>query len=209
MTKLEAFHPVTCPGCGARYDSLAAAWCNCISKEPSLVCEKCGSCFCATPPTFKAAFWERAPRELWSRRQAKRGEMTWTSLASEEAMRPLILIVDDDPMLRRILVAHVRSLGFGAVTAADGLEGLRAAQLYRPELVITDALMPQLDGREMARRIRRTAPATRIVVLTSVYTNALHKHEALHHFGADEYLTKPVEAKVLTEVVQRLLAVHA
>jgi len=186
---------------------MVAAWCRCVSKEPSLVCPKCDSCFCSAPAGFKTAFWERAPRELWTHRQGlKRAKTTWHNPPPGEVQRPLVLIVDDDPVLRTILIAHAVAQGYGAVTAADGAEGLRMAQTYRPELVITDALMPQLDGREMARRIRRDAPKTRIVILTSVYTNAQHKYEALRDFGADQFLTKPVDARLLVDVLRRHLS---
>jgi len=208
MTMTELVHPVTCIGCGGEYDAMAASWCQCISKEPSFVCPHCGSCFCSARAAYKTQFWGHAPSELWIRRRqyVKSGARLFSNPAPHEVRRPLVLIVDDDPVLRHILVAQIHSQGYGAITAADGSEGLHLADLYRPQLVITDALMPQLDGREMARQIRRTAPATRIVVMTSVYKTAQQKYEALRDFGADEYLSKPVAVEKLLEVLKRQLS---
>jgi DNA-binding response OmpR family regulator len=62
-----------------------------------------------------------------------------------------------------------------------------------------------MDGREMARLIREKLPSARIVVMTSVYKSPQHKYEALHNFGADDYLIKPIRSKVLADVLQRFL----
>jgi len=186
---------------------MTAAFCRCMTKEPSPVCPACEACLCSAPPAFRTSFWDRAPGELWTRRrESKRAVASAPHPETGDVKRPLVLIVDDDPMLRKIATAHVLSHGYGAISAENGAEGLRMASLYKPELVITDALMPLLDGREMARRIRRDHPATRIVVVTSVYTNGQHRREALREFGADEYLTKPLQVKQLSEILRRHLA---
>lgn len=199
-------HQVTCPQCGGRYNAMSASWCACISKDRSLLCPLCLSCFCSAPATFKTAFWDRAPAELWRRRhELKRAETAWTNPDPSEVQRPLVLIVDDDKALRMILVARVRALGYGAITADDGLEGLQLGKLYRPDLVLTDALMPKMDGREMARRLRESLPGVRIVIMTAVYTGGHHKHEAMRNFGADDYVTKPIAGPLLAEVLGRHL----
>ena len=199
-------HQVTCPHCGARYNAMTAPWCNCISKERSLLCPLCLVCFCETPASFKTSFWDRAPDDLWRRRrEMQRAEVEWENPDATEVKRPLVMVVDDDKTMRMILVARISSLGYGAITAPDGAEGLLLSRLYRPELVLTDALMPKMDGREMSRLIREKLPSTHIVVMTSVYKSPQHKYEALRNFGADDYLIKPIQSKVLAEVLERFL----
>ena len=199
-------HHVTCPRCGGRYNAMAAAWCSCVSKDRSLVCPLCLSCFCTAPATFKASFWDRAPEELWHRRrESKRAEAAWTNPDPAEVKRPLVMIVDDDKALRMILLARIHAFGYGAIAAQDGAEGLLLSKLYRPDVVLTDALMPKMDGREMARQIRKMLPAVRIVIMTAVYTGGHHKNEALRDFGADDYLTKPIAGPILADVLKRHL----
>src|SRR3954447_1220348 len=194
-------HHVTCPRCGGRYNAMASSWCSCVSKDRSLVCPLCLACFCTAPAMFKAGFWDRAPVELWHRRrESKRAEAAWANPDPAEVKRPLVMIVDDDKALRMILLARIHSYGYGAITAQDGAEGLLLGKLYHPDLVLTDALMPRMDGREMARQIRKTLPAVRIVIMTAVYTGGHHKIEALRDFGADDYVTKPIAGPLLAEV---------
>jgi len=107
--------------------------------------------------------------------------------------------------MRMILIAGITQNGYGVVTAEDGVEGLRIAKLYRPDLILTDALMPKMDGREMARDVRKHLPRTTIVVMTSVYRSAQQKYEALRDFGADDYLIKPIHARLLADVLGRHL----
>jgi DNA-binding response OmpR family regulator len=157
-------------------------------------------------PSFTLAFWDRAPAELWNRRQEmKRAEVGWVNPDPTEVKRPLVMIVDDDKTMRMILVARITSQGYGAITAEDGAEGLLVGKLYQPDLVLSDALMPKMDGREMARRLRDKLPSIRVVIMTSVYTSVQHKYEALRDFGADDFLTKPIHAKLLAEVLERHL----
>lgn len=205
-TTPPVIHQVSCPHCGTRYDAMAAPWCSCISKERSLLCPLCLVCFCDAPASFKMSFWDHAPDELWRRRrEMQRAEVEWDNPDAAEVKRPLVMVVDDDKTMRMILVARISSLGYGAISAPDGAEGLLLSRVYRPDLIITDALMPRMDGREMARQIREKLPGTHIVVMTSVYKSPQHKYEALRNFGADDYLIKPIQSKVLAEVLARFL----
>jgi CheY-like chemotaxis protein len=99
---------------------------------------------------------------------------------------------DDDPIARAIAAQVIHTAGYGVVVAENGSQALEMARRYRPELVITDAMMPGLDGREVARTIKAEMATTKLVIITSVYKDARYKHEALRDFGADEYVKKPV-----------------
>jgi two-component system OmpR family response regulator len=65
-----------------------------------------------------------------------------------------LLVVEDDPNILELLSASLRLAGFEVTTAADGFQALRAAQRHRPDLVVLDVMLPDLDGFDVARRLR-------------------------------------------------------
>jgi CheY-like chemotaxis protein len=200
---------VDCPYCGGKYDALKASWCNCLSKDRTLKCPHCDECFCKAPVVDRNRFWAVAPPELKERRKQQGLEkpVPFHNPLPHEIRRPMVLLVDDDRLLHSIATRIIERLGYGVAVAQDGVEGLAMAQSYRPELVLTDAMMPKLDGREMGRLIKNDPDlsGTKVVVITSLYTDSRYKHEALSQFRADEYLSKPIDARQLQEVVKRHL----
>ena len=99
-----------------------------------------------------------------------------------------ILLVDDERQITRVLRSSLESQGYEVAIAHDGEEALRAYQQFAPDLVITDLAMPNMDGVELTRAIRKFG-ATPIIVL-SVREQDASKVQALD-FGADDYMTKP------------------
>ena len=99
-----------------------------------------------------------------------------------------ILIVDDEPQITRVLRRSLTSHGYDVRSASDGESALETFGDWRPDLVITDLSMPNVDGIELCRRVRRLS-AVPIVVL-SVKGEEKTKVEALDA-GADDYVTKP------------------
>ena len=99
-----------------------------------------------------------------------------------------ILLVDDERQITRVLRSSLESQGFEVAIAHDGEEALRAYQQFAPDLVITDLAMPNMDGVELTKAIRKYG-ATPIIVL-SVREQDASKVQALD-FGADDYMTKP------------------
>lgn len=101
----------------------------------------------------------------------------------------------------------IASLGYGLVVAKNGAEGLELARAYRPDLVLTDALMPRMDGRDMARAIKadRDLAATKVVVMTSLYTKPSHVLDARRNIRVDDYLAKPVDFGRLKGLLQKHL----
>ena len=120
---------------------------------------------------------------------------------------PLVLIVDDEKDIRRVAFAVVTGLGYHAVVASDGEEGIELAARYKPDLILTDAFMPKLDGREMCRRIKTNpeTAAAKVVVITSVYTASRYKYEAYKEFQADDYLSKPLDLSSLRDLLRKHL----
>jgi CheY-like chemotaxis protein len=96
----------------------------------------------------------------------------------DAVIRPLVLVVDDEPDIRRMAGAAVELLRYGVIFASNGEEGLEVAKAYRPDLVLTDAFMPKMDGREMCRLIKsdRLTANAKVVVMTSLYTASRYKY---------------------------------
>ncbi len=101
---------------------------------------------------------------------------------------PRILVVDDEAAIRRLLVTVLESSGFVVHLAENGSLGLAAAAAVRPDLILLDLGLPDLDGVEVIRRLREWSPAP--IIVLSVREREDDKVDALDA-GADDYLTKP------------------
>ena len=111
---------------------------------------------------------------------------------------PLVLLVDDEPQIRRFLRAALPAQGYRLIEAASGAEALSQAATRVPDVILLDLGLPDLDGVEVARRIREWT-RTPILVLSARDREA-EKVAALDA-GADDYLTKPFG---LEELLARL-----
>lgn len=201
-------YPARCFHCGKSFDAEHAAVCACVGSSGTFVCPHCGQCFCAAPKAFRDAFWKGAPEGLWKRRAARAAGVPSPGAASPAPPgRPLVLVVEDDPQVRALARAALESAGLSVLEAGDGQEGLRLAARFKPDAVLTDALLPRLDGRKLCARIKEN-PATasiKVVVMTGVYKSSRYAQEARTLFGADGYLVKPLDPEKLREVVLALL----
>jgi len=114
-----------------------------------------------------------------------------------------ILIVDDEPVALRAIVAELNALGFETLIARDGADGLRKAERGRPDLILLDILMPGWDGYETCRRLK-AAPATRPipVIFLSALCDTAQKLEGFEA-GCVDYITKPFDHR---EVLARVSA---
>jgi two-component system KDP operon response regulator KdpE len=113
-----------------------------------------------------------------------------------------ILVVDDEPAIRRTLRANLAARGYDVVTAETGEEALRQAEERLPHLVILDLMLPGLSGLQVCRSLRALSPAP-ILVLSARGEEAT-KVQALD-LGADDYLTKPFGMGELLARVRALL----
>ena len=102
--------------------------------------------------------------------------------------RPRILVVDDEPQLTRVLRTGLKSRGYDVRAAADGLSGFETFMDWKPDLVITDLAMPEMDGLDLCRRVRAVSPVP--IIVLSAKGEEKTKVEALD-IGADDYVTKP------------------
>jgi two-component system KDP operon response regulator KdpE len=99
-----------------------------------------------------------------------------------------ILIVDDEPQITRVLRTALSTQGYSLRIAANGVEGMEAIHSWKPDLVITDVSMPQMNGVELCREIRAISQIP--IIVLSVRSHDRMKIEALDA-GADDYVTKP------------------
>lgn len=116
---------------------------------------------------------------------------------------PRILVVDDDPGLLRLLTIRLRSQAYEVEPASSGAEALTSASRFRPDLVITDLRMGQMDGIALLRELQRRWPGLNVIMLTAHGTipDAVKATQS----GAFAFLTKPVEKEQLLELVARAL----
>jgi two-component system, OmpR family, KDP operon response regulator KdpE len=102
--------------------------------------------------------------------------------------RPKILVVDDEPQLTRVLRTGLKSRGYEVLAAADGLSGLESFKTWKPDLVIADLAMPNMDGLELCRQLRAISKVP--IIILSAKGEEKVKVEALD-LGADDFVTKP------------------
>jgi CheY-like chemotaxis protein len=202
-----AGYVVQCHKCRMPFDALQASFCSCLVSERSLTCPSCGACFCKAPLAYKSKFWSAAPKQLWDRKLEERREefVPPPNPPPGAVTRPLVLVVDDEKDIQRVAIRVVEALGYGVLLAPNGIEALLLVKQYKPELVLTDALMPKLDGREMARRIKEDPETAnvKVVVMTALYTQVKYQTEAYKTFKVDDYLTKPLETEQLRAVLEK------
>ncbi|HVR35264.1 MAG TPA: response regulator transcription factor [Methylomirabilota bacterium] len=120
-----------------------------------------------------------------------------------------ILVIEDEPEMRRNLTTLLRLAGFRVVAAEDGHKGIAAARREKPDLILCDVMMPGLDGYGVLVGLRG-APATETIPF--IFLTAKGEKTDLRHgmsVGADDYLTKPVGREELLAAVEARLKRHA
>src|SRR5215210_1903239 len=117
-----------------------------------------------------------------------------------------VLVVDDDPDKRMILTIALEMAGYEVRSANDGEAGLAAVESYQPDLIVTDVMMPKMDGYELARRVRAN-PLTRfipIIIQTAARNDAQDLRRGAE-VGALGYITDPLDIDLLLARVRTLL----
>ena len=116
-----------------------------------------------------------------------------------------ILIVDDEPKITRLVRDNLESAGFGVLTAGDGREALMRVRTERPDLVILDLGLPQLDGLDVTRSLRRDGDLP--IIMLTARDDETDKLIGLE-LGADDYVTKPFSPRELVARVRAVLRRH-
>jgi two-component system alkaline phosphatase synthesis response regulator PhoP len=115
-------------------------------------------------------------------------------------MASKILIIDDEESILNLVTAYLRPEGYEIQTAMDGRSGLQAAQIFKPDLIVLDIMLPGMDGLELLSRLRRESDV--YVIMLTAKNEETDKIIGLS-VGADDYLTKPFSPR---ELVARIKA---
>ncbi|MBD0385982.1 MAG: response regulator [Nostoc sp. C3-bin3] len=122
-----------------------------------------------------------------------------------QGQRRTILIADDKWENRSVIVNLLEPVGFIVVEASHGQEAWEQALVYKPDMVITDLVMPNLNGFELIERLRQSGPFQKIAVIaSSASVFAIDQHKSID-VGADAFLPKPIEAETLLEMLRQFL----
>lgn len=120
--------------------------------------------------------------------------------------RAIILVVERDPHIRELESYFLNEAGFTVNFAADGMDALERARLVRPDIIITEVLVPKLDGLALCRTVKTDPTLQHIVMLVfSILAVQSRAQEA----GADAFLMKPLAEKRLVETVRQLLQMRS
>src|SRR3954464_13851220 len=118
-----------------------------------------------------------------------------------------LLLVDDDPPIRRMLARTLAAEGYAVEAAADGGAALAAVERSLPDAIVLDVTMPGMDGLQVTRRLR--AKGLRVPILLLTARDAVHERVAGPDAGADDSLVKPFDTDELSARVRALLRRNA
>ena len=117
------------------------------------------------------------------------------------AAEATLLVVEDEPNILELLAGSLRFTGFDVITATNGADAVQAARRHRPDLIVLDVMLPDIDGFDVARRLRSGGDHTPVLFLTA--RDAVQDRIKGLTIGGDDYVTKPFS---LEEVIARLRA---
>jgi CheY-like chemotaxis protein len=116
-----------------------------------------------------------------------------------------VLVVDDDPVIQKLLQVNFEMEGYIVLTASDGLEGLERARADRPDIIVCDIMMPRMDGLEVTRALKGDPDTAGIPIMLLSAKAQQADVAAGQATGADDYVTKPFDPLDLLQRVAGLL----
>jgi len=120
-----------------------------------------------------------------------------------------VLVVDDDPVILKLLEVNFEMEGFTVLVARDGQEGIEVARADQPDLIVSDIMMPKVSGLELVTALKGDPSTSEIpIILLSAKAQNADVRSGLDA-GADDYVTKPFEPLDLVDRVNRLLEARA
>src|SRR5215470_4663265 len=123
--------------------------------------------------------------------------------SSTTRQRALILVVERNPIVQRLERYFLEQAGYSVEFANDGLAALKRAQELKPAIVVTEILVPKLDGLGLCRALKADPQTSDIRVL--IFSH-LHARDRADEVGADAFLVKPISEELLIETVEQLVA---
>ena len=116
-----------------------------------------------------------------------------------------ILLVDDEPDILEIVGYNLTKEGYKVITASNGLKGVKKAKKEKPNLIILDVMMPEMDGIEACQQIRKIPELQNTIITFLTARGEDYSLLAGFDAGADDYITKPIKPKILVSKVKALL----
>jgi len=116
-----------------------------------------------------------------------------------------ILLVDDEPDILEIVGYNLSAEGYQVITADNGAEAVKLAKKKKPQLIILDVMMPEMDGIEACAQIRKLPELEESIIAFLTARGEDYSQMAGFDAGADDYITKPIKPKVLVSKVKALL----
>jgi two-component system phosphate regulon response regulator PhoB len=125
--------------------------------------------------------------------------------AMQQPVGPKILVVDDEPEAVELVEFNLEHAGYSVLSAVDGAEALKKARSAAPSLIVLDLMLPEIDGLEVCKMLRRD-PATAAIPIVMLTAKAAEIDRVLGlELGADDYLTKPFSPRELVLRVKKIL----
>ena len=121
-------------------------------------------------------------------------------------MSSKILVIEDNAAFRKILDIRLKSAGYETVLAEDGLTGLNMARSEAPDLIITDLMLPGMDGHKIARMIKFDQRYQHIPVIMLTSRDLEEDAEVAKQCRADAFIVKTTKAQIILDVIEKLLA---
>lgn len=119
---------------------------------------------------------------------------------------PLIIVVADDDLAIRLFVSeYLEMYGYSVIAAEDGLEALEFVETYHPHLLVTDIMMPRMDGYELVRQVRQRPEFRLLPVILLTERRSTEERIRGYELGCDLYLPKPFEINELGAIIRNLL----
>ena len=115
-----------------------------------------------------------------------------------------ILIVDDDPDIREILTYNLSNEGYNVKSAINGVEALKKAKKFIPDIILLDVMMPEMDGIEACSQLREIESLSKSMVIFLSARGEDFTQIAAFDAGADDYINKPVKPKILLKKISSI-----
>ncbi|BFM39457.1 response regulator [Synechocystis sp. LKSZ1] len=126
--------------------------------------------------------------------------------SDETGDAPLILVTDDDNTIRALLVMALKQDGYRVEEAVNGIDCLAKYGRLQPNLLLLDAMMPEMDGFSCCQQVRQGAGGSEVPILMITFLDDRDSIDQAFQAGATDYITKPIHWSVLRQRVKRLLA---
>ena len=120
---------------------------------------------------------------------------------------PLILVVDDEEPLLKLLRVNLTADGYRVITASNGISALTLLEEQKPDLILMDILMPNMDGYQACSMIKRDKSTRSIPVVMLTGLGYEHNKKLAEEAGADGYITKPFTQKELLDTIGKFLEI--